>query len=174
MARRYRMTPARRAAIKKAQAASARKRRRRNIAMATTAGVVAVTTAAAGGHYGRKQVYKRRYKKAHQEFLRRATGPQLALPAGPNGRRTTRLKANYQKRARNSVMFDAAGNPRGNKNGLAAISKGQAKMIRKRSHKIKVGKTAQVINRSRPNYDASRRADYKPSVRHLRYKEKGY
>lgn len=69
MAYRYhRMTPARRAALRKAQLASAKKRKR-NRRIATGAGIVAVTVAGAGG-------YKRGQKKAK---AREARVPSVTL-----------------------------------------------------------------------------------------------
>lgn len=149
MARRYRMTPARRAAIKKAQEASARKRRKRRIIAGTGITVVSVTAAAAGGYYARKGINKRRYRKAHEYFVSRT--PQLALPAGK-----TKLKRNLE----NSVFVDRAGNPRGRKNTIAP---------RKGVIKVNSQGVARSIKRNRPNYDASRRADYSPKERQLKY-----
>lgn len=168
MARRYRMTPARRAAIKKAQEASARKRRRRNTKLAIAGGVVAVTGAAAAGHYGKKRVMKGRYNRAYQSFVGNALTPQLALPPGSN--RPPRVREKY--RPGGGVIVDRKGRQRGNKIGAAGKRvRGEAQHVNRQKRAFKVGNngTAKIIGRVRGVYDFGRRLGYDPVERRDKY-----
>lgn len=81
MAKKYRLTARRMAALKKAQAASARKRRKGNVLKAAAA-VVAVAGVGAAGYGGYRLNIRKRNHKAAADFVEKAKSPQLALPAG--------------------------------------------------------------------------------------------
>jgi hypothetical protein len=169
--RRYRMTPARKAALRKAQIASAKKRKRARVkrtAKGVAGGVLAVTMGGVGGHYTKKGVTRYKNKRAYAAFVKLATPTQRALPPGS---KTTKIDYS-QRRADNAVLFDENGRPRGNKNGLAQWEKGQAKWIpkHKRWMKSRSDGTVQPIKRNRVKYNAQRRGSYSPGERKLKYK----
>lgn len=171
--RRYRMTPARRAALKKAQLAAAKKRkstRRKNIVKGAAATVLAVTMGGAGGHYARKGVTKRKNRIAYAKFVETTRPTQLALPAGKTKGKTTKIDYS-QRRMNNAVTVDKNGRPRGNKNGLAKYEKGQAKWVPKHKRLVKVSRNgmAQTLRRNRAKYNALRRGSYSPGQRQLKY-----
>lgn len=103
MARRYRMTPARRAALRKAQAASARKRRNRNKRIAKTVGVVGATAALGAAVYG-GSVYRSRaiasnvaQFKANAAQIRKQRGLHLYSHRGGKSTPITGIKARRSK-----------------------------------------------------------------------------
>ena len=181
MAYRYhRMTPARRAALKKAQLAAAKKRKR-NRRVATAVGVVAVTAAAGGG-------YARGRKKAK---AREARVPQITL-SGVKFDTVRPLKYTGGKEidlirhTAESQMFDEnsridygkIGSPI--KSSKLTLTRRQA-IITKRLAKAAEGKrTRRIIavhrdgsvepigNKAR--YNIKRRMNYKPSKRSAEYK----
>ena len=170
MARRYRMTAARRAALRKAQIASAKKRKRARAKRAvkgTAGGVLAVTMGGLGGHYARKGVTKRKNRIAYAKFVESTRPTQRALSSG---RKKTVIDYG-QRRVKNAVVFDKNGRPRGNKNGLATWEKGQAKWVPKykRQMKTRSDGTVQPIRRNRAKYNAQRRGSYSPGKRKLKY-----
>lgn len=174
MARRYRMTAARRAALRKAQIASAKKRKRakvKRVAKGTAGGILAVTMGGLGGHYARKGVTKRKNRIAYGKFVETTRPTQLALPAGRTKGKVTKIDYG-KRRADNAVLFDKNGRPRGNKNGLAKYEKGQAKWVPKHKRYMKsLGDgTVQTLRRNRVKYNAQRRGSYSPGKRKLKYK----
>lgn len=81
MAKPYRLTARRMAALRKAQLASARKRRR-NRALAGAAGALAVAGIGAAGYGGYKLNIRNRNRNAVKNFIEKAKTSQLALPIG--------------------------------------------------------------------------------------------
>lgn len=141
MARRYKMTPARRAALKKAQAASARKRaarRKRKLIVKRTAygaGVVGLTGLAGAAVYGHKLL---------------SGGPRNAYPSS---------RALMPARARGNPLNEFAKTyDRKNKRWVSVPNKGV--------YKVKGGQfrpRATHVQRLRPAYDAKRRTAYAAS-----------
>ena len=150
MVRRYRMTAARRAALRKAQLASAKKRRRNRI-VKTTAGVLGVTAAAAGGNYANKKVVQRRNRKAFEAFMDRP-------PAITRGKKHIRTRYNLFV----SYTVDANG-----------VGRGNAPRPRKSNPyggwKVKPGRLPYYVKRLRPGYDADRRNSYDYAERRRNY-----
>lgn len=149
MARPYRMTAARRAALRKAQIAAAKKRKRRRKVAATVGGVVAVTAAAAGGNTLNRKVNQRRYQKAYEAFFDKPK----AL-----GRKKIRI--------RNRGMFvpytHISGVPYGN----------APRPRRSNPHggwKVKQNGLPYYVKRLRPGYDADRRNSYDYVARRQNY-----
>ena len=179
MARAYRMTSARRAAIRKAQLASARKRRgKKRRQIATGVGVLAVTMAAAGGaaHYRRKRGASKSVNVV-QETLR----PTETLSTS----KEIDVLRNYieesivtQKNGSSKIDFGRVGRPRAHgvdKN----LHVNQRQLDRKQNKQTKGkgvtrtdrhGKTDHVL-RNRPGFNDSRRNEYRPSSRRQRYQE---
>ena len=146
MARYYRMTPARRAALRKAQIASAKKRKRRRAVVRTGLGVGALAGAAVGGDQTRKLVTRRKYQKAYDmHFGRGPTAIRI-------GRRDARLRP--------GVMVDRVGNQRGN----APIVKNTNRWF-----KAKPNKLPYIIKKPRAGYDADRRNSYDHLARRKYY-----
>lgn len=110
MAKRYRLTSRRMAALKKAQAASARKRRK-GIAIKTAGAAFAVAGVAAAGYGGYKLNIRKRNRKAVAGFVERAKAPQLALPAG-TGRKNIVFKHPRGIASRQNVTGTKSGTSR--------------------------------------------------------------
>lgn len=166
------MTPARRAAIKKAQLASARKRRKRRIVAGSTVGVVAVTLAAGGGMRHGRKVRQRKYDAATLEFLRQASHPQLSLPVATGKKQDVTTFG--KTRSGGGVIKDKNGQQRGNKKGAAGRRvKGEAAhaIYGRRVFKVDSVGTARSIKRSRGVYDNGRRWGYDSKARHKKYLE---
>jgi len=95
----YRLTPRRKAALKKAQIASARKRSRRGKRALGVVGATIVAGGAVGAIYAHKRHQSNivsamnRKQKANTEHIQRVIGNQLALPAAP--RKVTVLQMGY-------------------------------------------------------------------------------
>lgn len=150
MARRpYRMTAARRAALRKAQIESAKKRKRRRRFANTTLGVVGVTAAAAGGSYLRQSVNQRRYRKAYKAFFDRPKA-------------ITRGKTYVKNRNPlfTTLMVDANG-------------RGRGRAMRPRRvggvWKVKPNGLPRYVKKPRPEYDAARRNSYDYRARRRSY-----
>ena len=146
MARYYRMTPARRAALRKAQIASAKKRKRRRSVVRTSFGVGVLAGAAVGGDQTRKLVSRRKYQKAYDGYF---------------GNHTKSIRVGRRSvRNRPGVMVDRSGNQRGN----ALSAKNTDRWF-----KAKPNKLPYAIKRPRPGYDADRRTDYNAAARRRYY-----
>jgi hypothetical protein len=140
------MTPARRAALRKAQIASAKKRKRRRAVVRTGLGVGVLAGAAVGGDQTRKLVTRRKYQKAYDQYF---GNHQKSIRVG---RRASRLRP--------GVMVDRSGNQRGN-----ALSARNTD----RWFKAKANKLPYAIKRPRPGYDADRRTEYNAAARRRYY-----
>lgn len=157
-----RRTAKQRAALRKAQIASARKRRRRrNIAIAGTALAVGVG-AGIGLNYAGKR-YARHLARAPKPGMTRGpratvmTKPMLALPPGKSARPPT--AAQQKRKATKAAKIKVA---RTGARHRIESHKGIFKVDQK-------GNTS-YLRRSRPHYDAARRAAYKPRPRPKKYK----
>lgn len=185
MARYYRMTAKRKAALRKAQLASAKKRRRKTMVKRATVGVVAGAALVGGGAIVGARVNKtnildrrireaetrqRRYKRAHLLFMSKALRGDKAIPrvaSKPKQDLTTFGKT----RIGGGVIVDRANRQRGNRYGIAKRLPGQAELANVHGKRaFKVGsKYALEITAPRGWYDLTRREGYDPGHRHRYY-----
>lgn len=106
MARRYRMTPARRAALKKAQAASARKRRRRNRKIATAVGVVGATAVVGAAAYSGHKLSGSAVIHRRSPNVSASSGKQLSrLPRLATGKSTVLTVPNFKGTHRTQIGY---------------------------------------------------------------------
>ncbi len=192
MARYYRMTAKRRAALRKAQLASAKKRRRKTMVKRATVGAVAGAALVGGGaivgarvnktnildrrireaekNAWVKQARGRWYKRAHSRFVSNALNGTKAIPrvaSKPKQDLTTFGKT----RIGGGVIVDKAGRQRGNRYGIAKRLPGQAELANVHGKRaFKVGsKYALEITAPRGWYDLTRREGYDPGHRRRYY-----
>ena len=167
----YRMTPGRRAALKRAQQASAKKRRRRRTITITALSVTAIGGGAIGGYKVRQrkvsrgvQAYQAWNAKVYQKW---ATKPRpLAIESRKN---VTRFG---KTRIGGGVIVDKSGRQRGNRVGLASQIKGQASILvpdAKRGFKVKADGTTTSVKRLRGLYDNNRPWGYDRQQRSRKY-----
>lgn len=194
MARHYRMTPARRAALRKAQIASAKKRRRRKTAAKTALAVgVFGVGALAGSKINKTNVLNKRamdgerrawakaargrwHTQAHRQFVRDAVfGQPLAISKTAN-KHVPKVDVTTfgKRRAGGGVIKDRSGRDRGNPHGAAKITKGQARIAAiPKAGGIVVGpsgsSSAYVVQRLRGLYNNDQRWGYDSNKRHVKY-----
>lgn len=181
---RYRMTAARRAALRKAQIASAKKRRRQRRAFTTAAAIGAIGGGALIGAKVKSRKLNNEYAFAHAEFVQRARARGRAKfnreeKARAESRyRQSRIIPQYgtdrstfgRTRPGGGVALDNLGRQRGNKVGLAVRSKGQAAAVnKKRAFKTNSKGMTKVVGKLRGQYDLQQRLDYDPTIRHVKY-----
>lgn len=183
MARAYRMTSARRAAIRKAQQASARKRRGRKKAKiaVSSLGVVAVTVAAGYGYrkYGARK--KSKSMPVTQNIVQ-VTTPSIVYSNSKEidvFRETIDSSTSYTRKGKPKVNYGKVGKPieamtvgeiknsskgkgRGNKN----RPKGKGRHVTPQQ-----GGPIQKVLRYRPQRNEKRRMDYSPIKRSISYKK---
>lgn len=182
MARAYRMTAGRRAAIKKAQAASARKRRgRRNkkIAIGAGIGVVAVTMAAANG-YGKR----RRALIANAGVLEATMAPPKKEIKHSSSKEIDLVRVTLDEAIEltprskkfKRIDFSKAGKP--DRVTMTKLKKQEQEnkakgTQRKGKGKFRVGETGATdkVLRNRPKFNDDRRNGYSASSRSKKYKE---
>ncbi|HPE53013.1 MAG TPA: hypothetical protein PK852_02740 [Mesotoga prima] len=151
MARRYyKMTAARRAALRKAQIASARKRRRRKAAKNTAVGAAAIVGGVGGGYYVSKGVTNFKYRRAYKRFVKYT--PALGPAPTPRKRSSTRVGGG---------VVTVNGRQRGNRNMITRPKRG--------AFKAKEGGIPYFIQKQRGVHDFSQRQIYSPADRHQRY-----
>lgn len=167
----YRMTPARRAALKRAQQASAKKRRRRKTVAVTAISVAAVGGGAIGGY----KVRQRKVAKGVQAYQAWNTNvyKQWATKKRPLAIENRKDVTRFGKtRIGGGVMVDKSGRQRGNRVGLASQIKGQASILvpdAKRGFKVASDGTAVKVGRLRGLYDNNRRSGYDRQQRSRKY-----
>lgn len=180
MARAYRMTSARRYAIKKAQAASARKRRgkrRRKIGVGVGLSVVAVTVAA-GGYAARRRGGKRgvlqttlgdspiKYSTSKEiDVIRQTIDDTIQV--------TKRGKYKGFDYGRTGKPFDSSKPVESWRVTRAKkkAAKAAAGIKKKGVTRVKKNGLTDRVLRNRPKYDSDRRNDYRPSQGASRYQE---
>lgn len=189
---RYRMTSARRAALRKAQIASAKKRRRKKRIVKATVTVGAFGAGALiGSKINKTNVLNKRavqnetrarakaargrwHTQAHRGFIRDALfGQQLALPRTAT-KPVVDVTTFGKRRAGGGVIKDKAGRDRGNPRGLAKITKGQARLVTiPKAGGFVVGPTGgsstHSVQRLRGLYNNGQRWGYNANKRHVKY-----
>lgn len=171
MARAYRMTSARRAAIRKAQLASARKRRgkrkKKIIAGSVAAvGVVGVTMYAT----------KNRRRKSGASSVNVVSETMAASNSQSVSKQLDLIRISPHDAGNNKIDYSEVGKPMRDLN-LKKLHLSQRRIDRKlNAHKKGTGKVIagtksviQKVKRNRPGFNDSRRADYKPSQRKAAY-----
>lgn len=138
MARRYKMTPARRAALRKAQLASAKKRRRKARVKRAVygAGVIGLTGLAGAGVYGHKLL---------------AGGPTAPRPTYPSSRALGPARVRGNPLSEHRMTYD-----RKNKRWVQMPRGGTFKVPGNQFRP-----RATHVQRLRPKYDAQRRSAYR-------------
>lgn len=176
MARAYRMTSARRAAIKKAQAASARKRRgKRKRKIATGVGivgglgVVGVTMYAANKGMKKRKSQKQSSVGVVTETIQMSTSKEIDVirtgiyDSVERGLDYSEIGAREHQNPSGTLSIDR----------ITRAQKKAAKAARgRRGRKKNVVDSSGVVTplvRFRPNYNDDRRSKYRPSVRHGEY-----
>lgn len=152
MARRYyKMTAARKAALRKAQIASAKKRRRRKVAGGVAVGAAAIAVGAGGGYYVQQRTTKKRNAKAYSKFKEMVTRPALPSPP-PKPTPRKRVRRGGGTVSRNGVAYGNANNVYG-----------------KRVFKTSPQGQTHIIKRQRGVYDWRQRNKYDPMARREKY-----
>jgi hypothetical protein len=183
MARYYRMTPARRNALRKAQIASAKKRKRRRKVAVTTISVTAIGGGAIGGYKAKQYTVARKnakwLKKQEQHQAWSASvyqrWAQRAMRPGQKAISNKSDVTTFGKiRIGGGVMTDKSGKQRGNVIGAVSTrQKGEAKAAVFGQRVFKVGSegpsSTRSVNRLRADYDARRRAEYNSAQRTRKY-----
>lgn len=185
MARAYRMTSARRAAIRKAQLASARKRRgrrRRRIATGVgiaSAGVLAVTLGASA-RYGTRR--RARMSAANVVQTTISTSKELDLPRWSLEQSMVNLTADARrKRLKPRIDYGRAGKTAREVQFQIETQNRRQQRAAQKATKAATGKTGKgrvrantagitdKVKRNRPKFNDDRRADYSPNARRELY-----
>lgn len=192
MTRHYRMTAARRAALRKAQIASAKKRRRRKTAAKTALAIgVFGVGALAGSKINKTNVLNKRamdserrawakaargrwHTQAHRKFVRDAVFGQPLAISKTASKPVVDVTTFGKRRAGGGVIKDRSGRDRGNPHGLAKITKGQAQLVViPKAGGIVVGSSgsssARIVQRLRGLYNNGQRWGYDSNKRHVKY-----